>query len=138
MKIFLVKYKFKLLSFLSKFIPYIKRMVIIDEQQMLKYINDYILLELKRYENEKLFEINRGTLKMFSKESKTSKTFKIEFKIRHLKSNIRFDFYLENNESSMKLPEIKDSSIAFEILKLYEKFEQLPKSYISNILRFVE
>ena len=113
-------------------------MVIIDEQQMLKYINDYILLELKRYENEKLFEINRGTLKMISKESKTSKTFKIEFKIRHLKTNIQFYFCLENNESSIQLPEIKDSSIAFEILKLYEKFEQLPKSYISNILRFVE
>lgn len=135
MKIFLVKYKFKLLSFLSKFIPYIKRMVIIDEQQMLKYINDYILLELKRYENEKLFEINRGTLKIISKESKT---FKIEFKIRHLKTNIQFYFCLENNESSIQLPEIKDSSIAFEILKLYQKFEQLPKSYISDILRFVE
>ena len=110
-------------------------MVIINEQQMLKYINDYILLELKRYENEKLFEINRGTLKIISKESKT---FKIEFKIRHLKTNIQFYFCLENNESSIQLPEIKDSSIAFEILKLYQKFEQLPKSYISDILRFVE
>ncbi|MDM1071088.1 hypothetical protein HX001_01115 [Empedobacter brevis] len=110
-------------------------MVRIDEQQMMKLINNYVLVELKRYKNEKLFEINRGTSKMFSKESKT---FKIEFKIRHLKSNIQFNFYLENNESSIKLPEIKDSSIAFEILKLYEKFEQIQKGYISDILRFVE
>lgn len=64
MKIFLVKYKFKLLSFLSKFIPYIKRMVeLTSENIKSKYYNE-LIVHFKNFDNQQAFNFDNGKIEV--------------------------------------------------------------------------
>lgn len=114
-------------------------MVTLDDDQMLKRINDYVLIELRKYENINEFEITKG---IFVKKVEQSKLFTIKISFKYLKENLSFDFYLEYDDemlsTSLELPKISNAHVGFEILKLYEKFEAIHQKYIFDIISFTK
>lgn len=95
MKIFLVKYKFKLLSFLSKFIPYIKRMVdLTSENIKSKYYNE-LIVHFKNFDNQQAFNFDNGKIEELDN---LTKTCKISYKVIYMK-HIQFNLILTISRS---------------------------------------
>ncbi len=142
MKIFLVKYKFKLLSFLSKFIPYIKRMVeLTSENIKSKYYNE-LIVHFKNFDNQQAFNFDNGKIEEFDN---LTKTCKISYKVIYMK-HIQFYLIFTVTSKSILIESSKIESLCNvtsheieDVAKFCKHFENIKtKNLFIEYMKYVE
>lgn len=126
--------KLRLYKFLGNFITYFKRMML-DRDEMLKYINRFVSTHANTYTNIGLFTIEEGII---VESDITSRYFKIEHVIRYEKSVFKtFITYFENNVTlSFKSSDIDSSNDLFEISDFVKHFNLMDQPSLLTVFNY--
>lgn len=140
MKLKFIILKFRFLKFLSRFIPYFKKMGM-SKEQVLKYFDLEIERHFNGYQNHQSFKLSNGEFRR-SIEDDSLCTIKylltyqnIDFSI-NFDFSTNFDFYSDKIKRRFSIPEYNgDQDVYVEISDLLKHFRNMPEEHFVSVLR---